>query len=286
MADEKAAKDKERREIQALQDACARDEAGGSSEGSGSGNFGAGIDLTDRTETTTVAGILATNGNADVTVAGDTTLTGASITAQGGEVNLDTQSLTVTDLASSSLSLSAGIGGGIDASSIDGEDTETLEVLGAAQEAGDNAPSLNFELSSSSGTTTGGVGDGATAAGAEGAPTASEAASAVLSSLQQQIAAANEPGVSAEELTAKLGTLQASASTTAFEAQQAAADIFNEGDPASAEALEGLSPNQAVLMLQAARVWLTPDQQAQIDIAIQQIITGTEPAATTGEDDS
>ena len=268
-------------------------EAGGSSEGSGSGNFGAGIDLTDRTETTTVAGILATNGNADVTVAGDTTLTGASITAQGGEVNLDTQSLTVTDLASSSLSLSAGIGGGIDASSIDGEDTETLEVLGAAQEAGDNAPSLNFELSSSSGTTTGGVGDGATAAGTEGAPTASEAASAVLSSLQQQIAAANEPsgssapqGVSAEELTAKLGTLQASASTTAFEAQQAAADIFNEGDPASAEALEGLSPNQAVLMLQAARVWLTPDQQAQIDIAIQQIITGTEPAATTGEDDS
>ena len=268
-------------------------EAGGSSEGSGSGNFGAGIDLTDRTETTTVAGILATNGNADVTVAGDTTLTGASITAQGGEVNLDTQSLTVTDLASSSLSLSAGIGGGIDASSIDGEDTETLEVLGAAQEAGDNAPSLNFELSSSSGTTTGGVGDGATAAGTEGAPTASEAASAVLSSLQQQIAAANEPsgsgapqGVSAEELTAKLGTLQASASTTAFEAQQAAADIFNEGDPASAEALEGLSPNQAVLMLQAARVWLTPDQQAQIDIAIQQIVTGTEPAATTGEDDS
>ena len=195
----------------------------------------------------------------------------------------------MTDLASSSLSLSAGIGGGIDASSIDGEDTETLEVLGAAQEAGDNAPSLNFELSSSSGTTTGGVGDGAT----EGAPTASEAASAVLSSLQQQIAAANEPGgsgapqgVSAEELTAKLGTLQASASTTACEAQQAAADIFNEGDPASAEALEGLSPNQAVLMLQAARVWLTPDQQAQIDIAIQQIITGTEPAATTGEDDS
>ena len=268
-------------------------EAGGSSEGPGSGNFGAGIDLTDRTETTTVAGILATNGNADVTVAGDTTLTGASITAQGGEVNLDTQSLTVTDLASSSLSLSAGIGGGIDASSIDGEDTEALEVLGAAQEAGDNAPSLNFELSSSSGTTTGGVGDGATVAGAEGAPTASEAASAVLSSLQQQIAAANEPGgsaapqgVSAEELTAKLGTLQASASTTAFEAQQAAADIFNEGDPASAEALEGLSPNQAVLMLQAARVWLTPDQQAQIDIAIQQIITGTEPAATTGEDDS
>ena len=69
-------------------------------------------------------------------------------------------------------------------------------------------------------------------------------------------------------------------------AQQAAADIFNERDPASAEALEGLSPNQAVLMLQAARVWLTPDQQAQIDIAIQQIITGTEPAATTGEDDS
>ena len=199
----------------------------------------------------------------------------------------------MTDLASSSLSLSAGIGGGIDASSIDGEDTETLEVLGAAQEAGDNAPSLNFELSSSSGTTTGGVGDGATAAGTEGAPTASEAASAVLSSLQQQIAAASEPGgsgapqgVSAEELTAKLGTLQASASTTAFEAQQAAADIFNEGDPASAEALEGLSPNQAVLMLQAARVWLTPDQQAQIDIAIQQIITGTEPAATTGEDDS
>ena len=115
----------------------------------------------------------------------------------------------------------------------------------------------------------------------------------LCSSLQQQIAAANEPGgsgapqgVSAEELTAKLGTLQASASTTAFEAQQAAADIFNEGDPASAEALEGLSPNQAVLMLQAARVWLTPDQQAQIDIAIQQIITGTEPAATTGEDDS
>ena len=39
-------------------------------------------------------------------------------------------------------------------------------------------------------------------------------------------------------------------------------------------------------MLQAARVWLTPDQQAQIDIAIQQIVTGTEPAATTGEDDS
>ena len=268
-------------------------EAGGSSEGSGSGNFGAGIDLTDRTETTTVAGILATNGNADVTVAGDTTLTGASITAQGGEVNLDTQSLTVTDLASSSLSLSAGIGGGIDASSIDGEDTEALEVLGAAQEAGDNAPGLNFELSSSSGTTTGGVGDGATAAGTEGAPTASEAASAVLSSLQQQIAAANKPagsgasqGVSAEELTTKLGTLQASASTTAFEAQQAAADIFNEGDPASAEALEGLSPNQAVLMLQAARVWLTPDQQAQIDIAIQQIVTGTEPATATGEDDS
>ena len=268
-------------------------EAGGSSEGAGSGNFGAGIDLTDRTETTTVAGITATNGNADVTVAGDTTLTGASITAQGGEATLDTQSLTVTDLASSSLSLSAGIGGGVDASAIDGEDTEALAVLGAAQEAGDGAPSLNFELSSSSGTTTGGVGDGATTAGTDDAPSASEAASAVLSSLQQQIAAANEPGgsgapqgVSAEELTAKLGTLQASASTTAFEAQQAAADIFNEGDPASADALEGLSPNQAVLMLQAARVWLTPDQQAQIDIAIQQIVTGTTPAASTGADDS
>ena len=39
-------------------------------------------------------------------------------------------------------------------------------------------------------------------------------------------------------------------------------------------------------MLQAARVWLTPDQQAQIDIAIQQIVTGTEPATATGEDDS
>ena len=73
-------------------------EAGGSSEGAGSGSFGAGIDLTDRTETTTVAGIAATNGNANVTVAGDTTLTGASITAQGGEATLDTQSLTVTDL--------------------------------------------------------------------------------------------------------------------------------------------------------------------------------------------
>ena len=113
------------------------------------------------------------------------------------------------------------------------------------------------------GTTTGGVGDGATTAGSEDAPSSSEAASAVLSSLQQQIAAASETGgsgapqgVSAEVLTEKLGTLQASASTTAFEAQQAAADIFNDGDPASAEALQGLSPNQAVLMLQAARVWL------------------------------
>ena len=93
-------------------------------------------------------------------------------------------------------------------------------------------------------------------------------------------------GVSAEVLTAKLGTLQASASTTAFEAQQAAADIFNDGDPASAEALDGLSPNQAVLMLQAARVWLTPDQQAQIDIAIQQIVTGTEPATSSTGDDN
>ena len=87
-------------------------------------------------------------------------------------------------------------------------------------------------------------------------------------------------------LTEKLGTLQASASTTAFEAQQAAADIFNDGDPASAEALQGLSPNQAVLMLQAARVWLTPDQQADIDIAIQQIVTGTEPATSAGAGDS
>ena len=267
--------------------------AGGSSEGAGSGSFGAGIDLTDRTETTTVAGIAATNGNANVTVAGDTTLTGASITAQGGEVTLDTQSLTVTDLASSSLSLSAGIGGGVDASSIDGEDTEALEVLGAAQEAGGNAPSLNFELSASSGTTTGGVGEGATVAGTSGSATASETANAVLTSLQQQIATASEAGgpdapqgVSAEALTEKLGTLQASASTTAFEAQQAAADIFNDGAPASAEALDGLSPNQAVLMLQAARVWLTPDQQRQIDIAIQQIVTGTEPAASTGEDDN
>ena len=268
-------------------------EAGGSSEGAGSGSFGAGIDLTDRTETTTVAGIAATNGNANVTVAGDTTLTGASITAQGGEATLDTQSLTVTDLASSSLSLSAGIGGGLDASSIDGEDTEALEVLGAAQEAGGNAPSLNFELSASSGTTNGGVGDGATAAGTAGPASAAETANAVLSSLQQQIATAGETGgsnapqgVSAEVLTAKLGTLQASASTTAFEAQQAAADIFNDGDPAAAEALEGLSPDQAVLMLQAARVWLTPDQQAQIDIAIQQIVTGTEPATSSTGDDN
>ena len=268
-------------------------EAGGSSEGAGSGSFGAGIDLTDRTETTTVAGIAATNGNANVTVAGDTTLTGASITAQGGEATLDTQSLTVTDLASSSLSLSAGIGGGLDASSIDGEDTEALEVLGAAQEAGGNAPSLNFELSASSGTTNGGVGDGATAAGTAGSASAAETANAVLSSLQQQIATAGETGgsnapqgVSAEVLTAKLGTLQASASTTAFEAQQAAADIFNDGDPAAAEALDGLSPNQAVLMLQAARVWLTPDQQAQIDIAIQQIVTGTEPATSSTGDDN
>ena len=76
------------------------------------------------------------------------------------------------------------------------------------------------------------------------------------------------------------------ASTTAFEAQQAAADVFNDGDPASAEALQGLSPNQAVLMLQAARVWLTPDQQADIDIAIQQIVTGTEPATSAGAGDS
>ena len=116
---------------------------------------------------------------------------GASITAQGGDATLDTQSLTVTDLASSSLSLSAGIGGGIDASSIDGEDTEALNVLGGAQEAGDTAPGLNFELASSSGTTAGGVGEGADTAGTEGAPTANEAASAVLSSLQQQIATAS-----------------------------------------------------------------------------------------------
>ena len=133
------------------------------------------------------------------------------------------------------------------------------------------------------------MGDGATAAGTAGSASAAETANAVLSSLQQQIATAGETGgsnapqgVSAEVLTAKLGTLQASASTTAFEAQQAAADIFNDGDPAAAEALDGLSPNQAVLMLQAARVWLTPDQQAQIDIAIQQIVTGTEPALSTG----
>ena len=39
-------------------------------------------------------------------------------------------------------------------------------------------------------------------------------------------------------------------------------------------------------MLQAARVWLTPDQQAQIDIAIQQIVTGTEPATSASEGDS
>ena len=187
----------------------------------------------------------------------------------------------------------AGIGGGVDASSIDGEDTEALAVLGAAQEAGGNAPSLNFELSASSGTTTGGVGEGATVAGTSGSTTANETANAVLTSLQQQIATASEAGgpdapqgVSAEALTEKLGTLQASASTTAFEAQQVAADIFNDGDPASADALDGLSPNQAVLMLQAARVWLTPDQQRQIDIAIQQIVTGTEPAASTGEDDN
>ena len=268
-------------------------EAGGSSEGAGSGSFGAGIDLTDRTETTTVAGIVATGGDANVTVAGNTALTGASITAQGGEVNLDTQQLTVSNLASSSLSLSAGIGGGVDASSIDGEDTEALAVAAAAQEAGDSLPTANFEVSSSSGTTTGGVGDGATVAGTAGSATASETANTILSSLQQQVAAASEAGgagapqgVSAEALTEKLGTLQASASTTAFEAQQAAADIFNDGDPASAEALEGLSPNQAVLMLQAARVWLTPDQQAQIDVAIQQIVTGTQPATSAGEEDN
>ena len=100
----------------------------------------------------------------------------------------------MTDLASSSLSLSAGIGGGIDASSIDGEDTEALAVLGAAQNAGNSASGANFELGSSSGTTTGGVGDGAKTAGSEDAPSASEAASAVLSSLQQQIAAASETG--------------------------------------------------------------------------------------------
>ena len=123
---------------------------------------------------------------------------------------------------------------------------------------------------------------------AAGPASAAETANAVLSSLQQQIATAGETGgsnapqgVSAEVLTAKLGTLQASASTTAFEAQQAAADIFNDGDPATAEALEGLSPNQAVLMLQAARVWLTPISRVQIDIAIQQIVTGTEPAGSS-----
>ena len=80
--------------------------------------------------------------------------------------------------------------------------------------------------------------------------------------------------------------LPATATAHSEEAQQAAADIFNDGDPASAEALQGLSPNQAVLMLQAARVWLTPDQQAQIDIAIQQIVTGTEPATSAVAGDS
>ena len=188
-------------------------EAGGSSEGAGGGSFGAGIDLTDRTETTTVAGITATNGNANVTVAGDTTLTGASITAQGGIANLDTQSLTTSNLSSNSLSLQAGIGGGFDGSNIDGEDTEAGGILETASAAGENAPSLNFGLEVGSGTTTGGVGDGATPAGSgDGSPTAAEAANTVLSNLQQQLANASQNqvgqtgGVSAEVLDQRLDT--------------------------------------------------------------------------------
>ena len=267
-------------------------EAGGSSEGAGGGSFGAGIDLTDRTETTTVAGITATNGNANVTVAGDTTLTGASITAQGGVANLDTQSLTTSNLSSNSLSLQAGIGGGFDGSNIDGEDTEAGGILETASATGENAPSLNFGLEVGSGTTTGGVGEGATPAGSgDGSPTAAEAANTVLSNLQQQLASASQNqvgqtgGVSAEVLDQRLDTLRASASTTTIEAQAAANAIFNDGNPAEAAALEGLSPAQAVLMLQAARVWLTPDQQAELDAAIQTIVTADAPVIETNDED-
>ena len=267
-------------------------EAGGGSEGAGGGSFGAGIDLTDRTETTTVAGITATNGNANVTVAGDTTLTGASITAQGGVANLDTQSLTTSNLSSNSLSLQAGIGGGFDGSNIDGEDTEAGGILETASAAGENTPSLNFGLEVGSGTTTGGVGEGATPAGTgDGSPTAAEAANTVLSNLQQQLASASQNqvgqtgGVSAEVLDQRLDTLRASASTTTIEAQAAANAIFNDGNPAEAAALEGLSPAQAVLMLQAARVWLTPDQQAELDAAIQTIVTADAPVIETNDED-
>ena len=211
-------------------------------------------------------------------MAGDTTLTGASITAQGGVANLDTQSLTTSNLSSNSLSLQAGIGGGFDGSNIDGEDTEAGGILETASAAGENAPSLNFGLEVGSGTTTGGVGEGATPAGAgDGSPTAAEAANMVLSNLQQQLASAYRNqvgqirGVSAEVLDQRLDTLRASASTTTIEAQAAANAIFNDGNPAEAAALEGpASPGTGRLMLQAARVWLTPTSRPNLTLPSRQ----------------
>jgi filamentous hemagglutinin len=193
----------------------------------------------------------------DINVGGEISIGKTGVSASGNvgdaeasfEVSRDGASANATDGNGNSIGLSATPVGGAELSlEVDGE-----TIIGEPEQIEADEPSDEETSSAQS---------NALAAAQDAIDGAGSNAEAAVSDPQQT--------------SSLLSSLQVGSQVTTEQAQTMAQTLYNGGNPAASPELQGLSPAQQILVLQTSRIWLSVDQQRQLDIVIQQITTGIE----------